>query len=323
MTESAQSASTGFAGRSLHVFPPQGTFAPAALFAAIRRSAQFAGIFEQIAKQADEVTAPRGGVELARFLTDAEPPSAEELQQAHTLELASYAASLAAHRSLSERYGRPAVVLGVSAGDFAAMTAAGVFGLEDGIHLALDAAAVQRSCPGRMVALQCSREEADEVVARSKARDAVLALVFDDRSVVVTVAGADVRAVCEAAAGMGVKAALAPVPFGSHHPGLSRQADVLCAVVSSYPRRPAALPVHSAAGGRVYRDGDALPRAMADNLVLPVDFPSSLRQSLFPGVRQVFDLDTGGALAPSVRRILALSAVEAVHAPFTEPDFAW
>ncbi|MFD5967956.1 acyltransferase domain-containing protein [Streptomyces sp. NPDC060311] len=322
MIESAREPATGFAGASVHVFPPQGTFVPAAISAATGRSERFADAFARITEQTDEVSAAEGGARLSRFLTEADPPSVEELQQTGSLELASFVASLAAHQALCGAHGRPAVVLGVSAGDFAAMTAAGVFSLRDGAHLALKAAEVQRSCPGRMVALKCSCEEADEIILRSGVRDASTALVFDDRSVVVTVPGGEGRALREAASAMGVQAVVTPVPFGSHHPSLSRQTVALSAVVASYERHPATMPVHSAAGGRVYRDGDTVPRAMAENLVSRVDFPASLRQSLFPGARVVFDLDTGGALASSARRILSQSTV-AVHAPFAEPTFTW
>ncbi|MGA5606378.1 ACP S-malonyltransferase [Streptomyces griseoincarnatus] len=322
MTESAQESATGFVGASVHVFPPQGTFAPAAISAATGRSERFADAFACITEQTDEVSAAEGGVRLSRFLTEVDPPSVEELQQTGCLELASFVAALAAHRALCDAHGKPAAVLGVSAGDFAAMTAAGVFSLQNGAHLALEAAAVQRSCPGRMVALKCSREEADKIILRSGDHDASVALVFDDRSVVVTAPRGEVRALREAASAMGVQAVLTPVPFGSHHPSLSREMEALSAVVASYERHPATMPVHSAAGGRVYRDGDSVPRAMAKNLVSPVDFPASLRQSLFPGARVVFDLDTGGALASSARRILSQSTV-AVHAPFSESTFAW
>ncbi|MBQ1101169.1 acyltransferase domain-containing protein [Streptomyces sp. b94] len=322
MIESAQESATGFAGASVHVFPPQGTFVPAAVTAATGRSERFADALARITEQTDEVSAAEGRVRLSRFLTEAEPPSVEELQQTGCLELASFVTSLAAHRTLCDAHGRPAVVLGVSAGDFAAMTAAGVFSLRDGAHLALRAAEVQRGCPGRMVALKCSCEEADKIILRSGDRDARVALVFDDRSVVVTVPGGEVRALREAASATGVQTVVTPVPFGSHHPSLSPQMGALRGVVASYERHPATMPVHSAAGGRVYRDDDTVPMAMAENLVSPVDFPASLRQSLFPGARVVFDLDTGGALASSARRILAQSTV-AVHAPFSESAFAW
>ncbi|MFI1377642.1 acyltransferase domain-containing protein [Streptomyces longwoodensis] len=323
MSQAAPTRRAGRAGTFLHIFPPQGTFSPHTLYAALGRSECLAEAFARIAQRTDPVLSARTGVRMARFLANAEPPSVEELQQADALEVVSALASLAAHEALSRRVGKPTALLGVSAGDFAAMTAAGVFGLEDATGMLLEAAAVQRRCPGRMMSLVCSPGQAETIIAMSGAHGAKVALVYNDRSVVITAPTDDLELLRKTAETSGVHAALLPVPFGSHHAGLNRQADELSDVVGAYRRRKATLPVYSAAGARVYEDGESIPRAMAQNLTLPVDFPRTLRRCLRTGANVVLDLDTGGSLAASARIVSASFAGVAVHDPFTDERFAW
>ncbi|MFD6278182.1 acyltransferase domain-containing protein [Streptomyces sp. NPDC060209] len=311
------------ASSNMHLFPGQGTFSVTSLTAALRRSSLLRQSFEEVVGQTDPVAAAFDQEPLGPALLGAAPPSTTDLARAGGLELAMFTSSMAVHYALSQACGPPSAVVGVSMGDLPALTAAGAFTVSDGARMTLAAAPIQRSCPGRMIHLACSPRVADEIIDRSGVRKAAPALVNDDRSVVITAPRAGIDAIQDAAADQDVPATPVPVPFGSHHPELGKYADEGYEAISAFEPMPARIPVYSAAGARRYDFQGDIARQVSDNLITRVMLPNVLRLSMRHRPNVVFDLDTSGSLASSVRRVLTGDSSVAVHAPLQEEAFPW
>ncbi|MEW1580285.1 acyltransferase domain-containing protein [Streptomyces microflavus] len=313
--------------RSVHLFPGQGDFSVSSLVRAARTTPGLRTAVREVFEEVDAVAAERGLPELGRWLLGPEPPSGRDLALAATgtAQLALFGASVAVHRALSGAYGVPSAAVGVSFGEIAALTAAGVFGVADGARAAHDLAVVLASCPGGLTALSCSERSARALLEEAGAAEAVVAVVNDELSVVVAGPTAALVLVEKAAGDRRVGAVRLQLPFSSHHPALGRAAEEFAAAVRAYPRSGARFPVHSAVAGRRYGPTDDLAARLADCLVRPAAVPPVLRQVMAyrPGV--LFEAGTGSALASSARSVLAaaLDLAPPVRAPLTEPGFPW
>ncbi|MEU0100493.1 acyltransferase domain-containing protein [Streptomyces sp. NPDC006267] len=313
--------------RPVHLFPGQGDFSVSSLVTGVRASGRLRTAVQEVFEEVDAAAAERGLDPLGPRLLGPRPPTGRDLALAApgVSQLVQFGASMAVHRALCRTYGAPAAAVGVSFGEIAALTAAGVFTVGDGARAAHDLALVLTSCPGGLTALACSERAAHDLLDRAGSGDAVVAVVNDEESVVI--AGpvpALVRAE-KAAAETGVAAVRLRLPFSSHHPGLGAAAGSFAAALRAYPRSDARFPVHSAVAGRRYRPGDDLAARLADCLIRPAALPAVLRQTAAyrPGV--LFEAGTGGALAAGARRVLAAGPAPAppVRAPLAEPDFPW
>ncbi|MEV6946757.1 acyltransferase domain-containing protein [Streptomyces sp. NPDC051172] len=310
--------------RSVHLFPGQGDFSAASLARAVHANGMGSAVYE-VFEQIDEVAVERGLRPLGPWLLGQDPPGGRELAEAATgsSQLALFGASVAVHRALSSSYGVPSAVVGVSFGEIAALTAAGVLTVGDGTRVAHDLAVVLSSCPGGLSLLGCAEEAARGLLDRAGTPDAVLAVVNDDRSTVIAGPAPALLRVEKVAADAGVRAVRLRLPFSSHHPALAAQSEVFAASVRAYPLSAARIPVYSAVARRAYRPDDDLPRRLADCLVLPAVVPTALRQAAAHRPDVFFEAGTGDALASSARRVLSASLAPPVHAPVAELDFPW
>ncbi|MEU3978181.1 acyltransferase domain-containing protein [Streptomyces bacillaris] len=320
--------------RPVHLFPGQGDFSVSTLVASARTTPGLRKAAREVFEQVDTVTAERGLPRLGPWLLGPEPPSGRALASATTgtSQLALFGASMAVHRALSEAYGVPSAAVGVSFGELAALTAAGVFTVADGARAAHDLALALTFCPGALTALTCPERSARELLEEAGvagtgtgAADVVVAVVNDEQSVVVSGPVAALALVEKAAADRRVGAVRLRLPFSSHHPALGHAAREFATAVRAYPRSAARFPVHSAVAGRRYGPTDDLAARLADCLVRPASVPPVLRQVLAyrPGV--LFEAGTGSALASSARTVLAadLDPAPPVHAPLAETAFPW
>jgi [acyl-carrier-protein] S-malonyltransferase len=311
--------------RSVHLFPGQGDFSVSSL---LRAAGADSGVFSavrQVLRQVDDIAVERGLPPLGPWLLGPHPPSGRELAHAATgvAQLALFGASVAVHRALCHAYGLPSAVVGVSFGEIAALTAAGVLTVHDGARAAHDLSLVLASCPGGLTLLSCPEPAARCLLERAGAADAVVAVVNDDRSVVVAGPLPDLVRVEKTAADSDVPSARLRLPFSSHHPSLAPQAETFAASLRARTWSAARFPVYSAVAGRRYRPDDDLPRRLADCLVRPAAVPPVLRQAAGRLPDVLFEAGTGDALASSARRVLSADTAPPVHAPLAEPDFPW
>ncbi|MFF4503699.1 acyltransferase domain-containing protein [Streptomyces sp. NPDC001401] len=284
--------------------------------AAVRR------VFDEV----DRVAVERGLDPLGPRLLGPVPPTGRDLAGAPvgTAQLVVFGASLAVHQALCHTYGVPSAVVGVSFGEIAALSAAGILTVGDGARAAHDLALVLASCAGGLTLLCCSQRSAHDLLTRVQAREATIAVVNDDRSVLIAGSLPELTCVEKAAADAGVTAVRLRLPFTSHHPSLTDQAEAFAKALTAYHQAEPLCPVYSAVAGRAYNGSDDLARRLADCLIRPAVIPPVLRHVVTAHRPDaLFEAGTGSALATSARRVLSDGAAPAVHAPLAEPAFAW
>ncbi|MFE9120400.1 ACP S-malonyltransferase [Streptomyces sp. NPDC007172] len=283
----------------------------------------------EVLEEVDQVAARRGLPLLAPWLLGTAPPSGRDLAEAPvgTAQLALFGASVTIHRALSERLGPPDAVVGVSFGEIAALTAAGVFDIAQGAAIAWELGRIlTSSCPGGLALLGCGESAACSIASQADSRDVVVACVNDPQESVVSGPSDQLALVEKRAAGLGIAAVRLRLPFSSHHPALGRQAKEFAQVVRRYPVRRMTCVVLSAVARRPYVPDDDLAARLADCLMRPAHVPDAIALAAghtLPGQRlHLFEAGTGSALATNARRILA-GQPATVHAPLADPGFSW
>ncbi|MFI7102588.1 acyltransferase domain-containing protein [Streptomyces sp. NPDC050161] len=277
----------------------------------------------EVFEETEEVGAAFGIPPLAKELLGEDPPSGRTLAAGPlgTPQLALYCSSMAVHRALCSAGFGPDQVLGVSFGEIAALTAAGVCTLTEGARIACLLARQLARCEGGMTVLGAGEDAARELLRASCRADLAVACVNGPKETVVSGPLPDLRALEELTERRGVTASRLRLPFSSHHPSLTGPADAFAAAIGPLTAHQARLPVLSAVRGGPYGPGDDVHRRLADCLVHPVRMPPVLRQAAVG--RAVFvEAGTGRALTRNIRHILPPGAATA-HAPLAEPAFPW
>ncbi|MBB5866928.1 [acyl-carrier-protein] S-malonyltransferase [Allocatelliglobosispora scoriae] len=309
---------------TVHLFPGQGDFAVSSLAAGLRRSDALRRTAVAVFDQVDQVATERELPELGPWLLSADPPSGRDLAAAPagTPQLAMYGVAVLLHQALCNVRGVPRAVLGVSFGEIAAMTAAGILSISDGARIAHDLARILTACPGALTQLSCDEKTAEKLIAAADAWDVAVACVNDDRESIVSGSLAGLAAVELQAEKDGVDTARLRLPFAAHHPSFTPQAAEFARAVRSYPLGAARFPIYSAVAGRAYTSDDDLAAGLADCLIRPVRLPGVLHQIADLRPTALFEAGTGSALSRSARRVLSDQPV-AILAPLVQSDFPW
>ncbi|WP_034087017.1 acyltransferase domain-containing protein [Streptacidiphilus albus] len=308
----------------IHLFPGQGDFPVSPLARATRPGGALREAAFQVFEQVDQVAVERGCPPLAPWLLSSRAPGGRDLARARlgTVQLALFGACLTVHQGLCAAMGEPDAVVGVSFGEIAALTAAGVFSVADGARIAHDLARVLAECPGGLTVLGCSEQTALTLVEHAGARELAVACVNDDHETVLSGPSAELTALEEEAGHKGVTATRLKLPFSSHHPALQQQARIFAAAVRGYPAATADRTVYSAVAGRAYTASDDLAARLADCLVRPALLPQVLPQAAGRRPVALYEAGTGSALSRSAQRVLADRPVT-VHAPLADAAFEW
>ncbi|MGY6026526.1 acyltransferase domain-containing protein [Streptomyces spinosirectus] len=292
------------------LFPGQGAYRAGALAALWERGTDAVrDTFEVV----DEVAKERLGQEVSSVLFQPSPPSPATLfQQApDTLQLAIFATSVATHRLLTGAGARPSLHMGHSLGEVAALTCAGAYDLADATAVLCERISVVRAHDrrgGSLLALRCTRERAERLVALID--HASLVVAVDNATDQTVLSGpADAIGTAEAIARqLGVTATPLRSPHPFHNPLLAGARRELAARLAVFERRDLTVPVYSPILGRFYRDADDLAELLALHLVTPVAFRTSLAALHTAGAGTFVEIGAGRVLTS-----LAEEALPGVH----------
>ncbi len=192
---------------------------------------------------------------------------------------------------LLERHGlRPDAVMGQSAGELAALVAAGALELEEGLALVrertLSVMALETPNPGRMVALTCSAAAARRLMAGVPGFAAVAA----DNGPSACIVSGDARAVpvlLQEAARAGVEATVLDVSHGYHSSLIEGARPRYLRRLQAVSFREPEIPVVSTVTGRSLAGmrPEELPVHLAAQLTEPVRLPSAIGELYRAGVR--------------------------------------
>ncbi|MFF4697202.1 acyltransferase domain-containing protein [Streptomyces chattanoogensis] len=274
--------------------------------------------------RAEDVGAEFGIPPLGGALLGDTPPSGRDLAHGPvgTAQLALFCSSVAVHRALCGIGRAPDRVVGVSFGEIAALTAAGVFDIPGGARIACLLAQHLQGCGGGLTLLGAGEGRANALLREAGCPGLAVACVNDPGETVISGPLQELQTAEKCAQRQGLSVTRLRLPFSSHHPALKGPADAFAAAIRTVPARAARLPVHSAVRGGPYGPGDDVHRGLADCLVRPARLPEVLFQVTTPAPALLLEAGTGRALTRNVRCTVPPSAARAA-APLGEPGFSW
>lgn len=257
------------------------------------------------------------GQPLAHLLLDA---SEADLSRTRDAQLAVLLASLLAWEAVRDHpeMQAPVAFAGHSLGQITALIASGAMSMEDGVRLAGRRAECTQSAadanPGRMAALIGADLDLAE-----RACAGVDAWVANDNApgqVVVGGTPAGVEATTARARDLGVRRVVALNVGAAFHTRLmAPAADALAPALAATAFRAPDAPIVSNADARCYAGPDGWSRRLADHLVSPVRWRSSMETLAGLGVDTFFEVGPGSVLAALARRTVPAVTTRGISVP--------
>lgn len=205
---------------------------------------------------------------------------------------------------------KPALTAGHSLGEYSALTAAGVFTLEDAVRLVrFRAQAMQEAVPVGVGAMAAILGLSDDVVEAccEKAREGeVVEPVNFNSPGQVVIAGhkTAVERACEAAKAAGAKRALMLAVSGPFHSQLLKgAAQKLAGRLAETAAAAPQLDVIANVDAEFEREADVIRRNLALQAASPVQWVKTVRRMKAEGVTHIVECGPGRVLAGLIRRI--------------------
>ncbi|SES36279.1 ACP S-malonyltransferase [Lentzea albida] len=260
------------------LFAGHGGFLPGGLHEFADDFAGLPAVLERI----NAASTAAGGPEVAELLTDRTAPTLRSLVEDDpcSLHLAIFATEICLYDFYTRCCGlSPAVLVGHSLGEFAALVASGCLALEDAVRLiiARDEALRGAGLPtGGMLALRTGRHRADELLAGLADGRAALAVVNSPEQVVVSGPAESLRRLTRLAAAAGVETTHLHVSYPFHNALLDEAAARFSSAVDAVTCAAPGIPVHSPVLGRRIVRPEDVREVLTSHLVRPVGFLESL-----------------------------------------------
>ncbi|MER7169890.1 type I polyketide synthase [Streptomyces mesophilus] len=196
---------------------------------------------------------------------------------------------------------RPAALLGHSLGELAAATVAGIFDHDTAAALVLARARAMRDHPagGGMLAVATHTDALHDVLTGT----VTVAVINRADQVVLAGSDDDLADVAEELATRGVACTRLPTSSAFHTPLLRDAARSFEKVFTGVDLAPPALPVYSAATGRIVSADEAVdPAFWVSQLVEPVQFATALDTLVGTGPNVLLEVGPGQVLTDLARR---------------------
>ncbi|MDV7210010.1 SDR family NAD(P)-dependent oxidoreductase [Azotobacter beijerinckii] len=293
------------------VFPGQGSQRLNMLSDLTTSLPELHGLFER----ADALLADRLEQPLSRYIYPAPVFSDEERSRQQTALNATQVAQpalgvvdSAALRVLGEYGLKPDFVAGHSYGEYVALHAAGVIGLDDFIRLSevrgrLAGEAGRRN-PGAMAAIDADEARVRALIEQHGLNVTLANLNAADQTIV----AGSVEAIEDAAKVLGnesLRVKVLPVSAAFHSPAMAGAREGLAAELAKIEFKPAQVPVFSNTTGSAYpEDPEAMRALLVEHMTEPVHFVKEINQLYEAGARVFVEAGPGLVLTGLVDRIL-------------------
>ncbi len=205
---------------------------------------------------------------------------------------------------------KPALTAGHSLGEYSALTAAGVFSLEDAVRLVrFRAQAMQEAVPvgvGAMAAILGLSDDVVEACCEKVREGEVVEPVNFNSPGQVVIAGhkTAVERACEAAKAVGAKRALMLAVSGPFHSQLLKgAAQKLAGRLAETAAAAPQLDVIANVDAEFEREADVIRRNLALQAASPVQWVKTVRRMKAEGVTHIVECGPGRVLAGLIRRI--------------------
>ncbi|MBS11205.1 MAG: [acyl-carrier-protein] S-malonyltransferase [Gemmatimonadetes bacterium] len=234
----------------------------------------------------------------------------ESLRQTAITQPAVFTHSVAALHMLKEAGIESAIVAGHSVGELAALVAAGVIELEDGLRLvsvrAQAMSAAGKTRPGSMAAvIGLDDADVESVCEEASSAGSVRAANYNCPGQLV-ISGEDhgVKRAIELAKEKGAKRALKLPVSGAFHSDLMKPAvEALAAALNGITFSAPRVPVVPNVTAEPTEDPDELKRLLVEQVVSPVRWTETVTTIASKGISSAYEVGPGSTLKGLVRRI--------------------
>ncbi len=247
---------------------------------------------------------------------------AEQLNQTEFTQPAIFVASLMSWAAVQPTLATPPdFIAGHSAGEFAALVAAGALDFEAGLRLIarrgqLMAQAGERAPGGMAVLLGATLEQAEALCAEAAQRSSTPLVVANDNcpgQVVISGAMAALDAAAELAREMGIRRMRRlPISVAPHSPLMAETQADFAEALNSVPLRAPQTPVVMNATANAVTRPDEIRQALLRQLTSRVRWRESLLWMAAQGVTRFVELGPKHVLSGLVRRTLKNVAIESL-----------
>jgi len=232
----------------------------------------------------------------------------EDLKQTKVTQPAVYIQSVIAVTLINEF--KADMVAGHSLGEFSALTAAGVFGFQDGLKMVLvRALAMQKACelvPSTMAAVlgYASEAQVEEICASVQGEVVVAANYNAPGQLVISgsVAGVDIASEQLKIAGVRRVIKL-PVGGAFHSPLMEPAREELAKVIEQTTFRNPVCPVYQNVTAKAVTDAAEIKANLLKQLTAPVRWTQSVQQMIADGASKFCEFGSGAVLTGLVKKI--------------------
>jgi acyl transferase domain-containing protein/NAD(P)-dependent dehydrogenase (short-subunit alcohol dehydrogenase family) len=286
-------------------FPGQGSYDGRLL----RELYDYLPHYESYFEQADEVAQRHFG---ESFLALARATSADEhdasLARCHDLDqLGIFLNGVLIADALHEKGIRPAVLMGHSFGELAALAVAGAFDVETGLEIVAQRVLALRSVPvelGGMLALSCPPERARELLAALGVGAVTLAVVNHPRQSVLSGPDGELKRIEAEAPKHALSATRLESRYPFHSPLLAPAAERFGAALRELTFSVPRVQVYSPIERAPYAPQADLAHTLASHLVRPLDFRAAVTAVRDAGCELFLECGAGEVLTRLVQRNL-------------------
>ena len=203
---------------------------------------------------------------------------------------------------------RPALLVGHSFGELAALATAGVYSLETGLRIVCHRVLALQSMaqPGVMAAISCDLESAKRYIEELGNNSLEISVINQPRQTVLSGPRQELDRLSSLVNGQGVSLTLLKSRYPYHSSLLSRAVAPFRAALETCNFRPATIPVYLCMEGTLYSLGFDLARILSSQFVRRLDFKSVVTTLLESGYRDFIECGAGNI----VTRLIGQNAIE-------------
>jgi acyl transferase domain-containing protein/NAD(P)-dependent dehydrogenase (short-subunit alcohol dehydrogenase family) len=215
-------------------------------------------------------------------------------------------------KTLIESGVKPALLLGHSFGELAALATGGAYSFETGVRIVCDRVLALQSMaqPGAMAAISCDFERAKRFLADLGNDSIEVSVINLPRQTVVSGKASeleDLRAVLNP---QGVSLTLLTSKYPYHSSFLARAVAPFRTALEAYEFRPANVPVYLCMEGMLYSPGSDLAQILSSQFVRTLDFQSVVKTLYDSGFRTFIECGAGNIVTRLIGQNLLERASE-------------
>jgi acyl transferase domain-containing protein/NAD(P)-dependent dehydrogenase (short-subunit alcohol dehydrogenase family) len=205
---------------------------------------------------------------------------------------------------------RPALLVGHSFGELAALAAAGVYSIETGLRIVCHRVLALQSMaqPGAMAAISCDSERAHRCLEDLGNNSIEVSVINLPRQTVVAGKPSELEGLRAVLNPQGISLTLLKSRYPYHSSFLSSAVAPFRTALEAYDFRPASVPVYLSMEGMLYSPGTDLAQILSSQFVRPLDFKKVVETLYCSGYRTFIECGAGNIVTRLIEQNLSAKA---------------